>query len=261
MNEDAIFLGESLVAVLGVDHVLAPKIKAPSDAEVSRALKLGDVLKKRVRALLDATKTTGQVGPPVVPDYTETLDTLTKGADLDRLADAIATLPPVLQSAATAVWTRAVSYLAGILPKSIEMQLTGPKAHEPGNGAYGEWGWAYRVACSPLIVIDLAADGMLLTREAHHLRALFPAIHSALCSDIQDALADKIAADPDWVGPWWLRKQLCTILGVSPASPTLVADIDQAVQRSQQEAKKTPSTGNLEMKNETSTATQRLAGK
>jgi hypothetical protein len=148
--------------------------------------------------------------------------------------------------------------LAAIFPRRVEQRLTGPYLHDPAKGEWAEFGWAWRMAKDPLTALDLAGDGMLIGVEVGHLKAMYPAIYSEICGDIFDALTEKAAADKDWQAPWWLQKQLCTILGTSPVSATLVADIDMAVKQSQAETKTRASA--LKLTQTGATQPQKLAG-
>ena len=245
MDEKLILLAESLVAVMGVKHVLREKPRPASDVERKRAAKLPTVIAERVADLVSMKKPAKQVGPPELPKYRETSDALAKGVDQDLLVETLSRIKPELQAACTMVWTRAVTYLNSRFPRRIEQRLTGPYLHEPSKGEWAEFGWAWRSANAPMFVIDLAMEGMLIGVEVTHLQAMFPAIYAEICADIDNSLADKVAEDKEWQPPWWLRKQICGILGISPVSASLVADIEAAVQQSQQAKAKT---GKLDIK-------------
>ena len=178
---------------------------------------------------------TAQIGPPELPDYYETADAIAKGGDPDRLSESLLAAPVEVLPMAAATWSNALAYLDKVFPRRAQPQLTGTTMHEPSKGEWAEWGWAWRIANNPLVVIDLAADGTLIGAEVDHLRAMFPAIYAEICSAISDSLADRSSKKKDWTPPWWLQKQLCGILRVSPASPSLLKDIDLAVQQSEQE--------------------------
>ena len=256
--DDQILQAESLVAVLGIKHALAKNPRAPSEMEIKRAAKLPSVIKRRTATLLEATKQLRQAAPPELPDYRETNEALVKGADGDALVEVMLGIPPELHTGCTVAWTRGITYLGGLFPRRIEQRLTGPYLHDPSPGEWAEFGWAWRLANDPLFVVDLAAEGMLIGVEVGHLKAMYPAIYAELCADIFDALTDKIAADKEWQPPWWLRKQLCGILGVSSVSPSLVADIEAALKQSQAETKTKPSA--LDVTQTGQTQSQKLAG-
>jgi hypothetical protein len=228
---------ECLVAVMGISRAIEPKPKAPSDADLKRAAKLPETIKKSVAKLVAATSQGKQSEPPELPDYQATGDALAEGTDLDALTDALLPVSPEQLPSVTMTITRGVQYLAGLFPRRVEQRLTGPYQHPASPGEWAEFGWAWRVANQPLYVLDLATDGMLIGAEVGHLKALYPSIYSQICGDILDDLAEKAADDKDWMAPWWLQKQICTILGISPVSTTLVADIDAAVKQSQAETK------------------------
>jgi hypothetical protein len=254
---DPLLQAESLVAVLGIKHALAKKPRAPSEHEARRAAALPEVIAKRVAALVGSQTQRKQAEPPELPDYRETNEALAKGADEDALVEVMIGVPPELVPAVTLVWTRAIAYLGAIFPRRLEQRLTGPYLHDPSPGEWAEFGWAWRIANAPLFVLDLAQEGMLIGAEVGHLKQMFPAIYAEICARIDDSLADKVAADKEWQPPWWLQKQLCGILGVSPVSPTLVADIEAALQQSQAETK--TRTGALNIKNSGETQNQKLA--
>jgi hypothetical protein len=248
---------ESLIATLGIERVLQKKPEVPTETEINHALKLPSVLKRRVADLVEATKQNRQASPPELPEYREMHEALANGIDVNLLTEMIAASPADMRPALTLAWPRAVALLNAKLPRRVEMRLSGPYLHDPSAGELGEWGWLWRIANYPLFALDLAAEGMLITAEVKGLQTLYPAIYAELCGDLQDAMADKVAADSEWQAPWWLRKQLCTLLRVSPVSVTLVADIDQAVQQSQAATKSRTSA--LKVSNPDSTPTQRLA--
>ena len=250
---------ECVVAVLGVEHGLRKKPKTPTNAELSRAAKLPGVLDRRVRELVGATKATRQTRPPELPDYRETHAALSEGINADVLSETLVGAPQELQGPCALAFSRAVAYLNSIFPRRTQSLLTGPKLHDPSPGEWAEFGWAWRVANDPLTILDLAGDGILIGREVQHLQAMFPTLYGALCGAIGDGLADQAAKDAEWSPPWWLQKQICTVLQVSPVSATLLADIEGAVKQSQAEAKSAPSA--LRMTTETSTPNQRLAEK
>lgn len=234
---DQLLQAECTVAVLGIEHALRAKPRPPSDADLKRADKLPDVIKRRTRELVAMTKQSAQAGPPELPDFMETHELLSANIDPDKLVDTLVGIPEDRRLACALVWGRGVVYLNERLPRRVEMQLTGPRLHEPSTGEFAEWGWAWRIANDPLFVLDLAADGMLIGIEVEHFKTLYPAIYEQVCGGIWDALTDRHAAEKEWVAPWWLQKQLCTVLGVSPVSNTLVADIDAALKQSQAETK------------------------
>jgi len=259
MDEQLLLRAECLVAVLGIPHALGKSLDAPSDAETKRAAKLPETIKKRVGELVGATSQGKQSDPPELPDYRETNDDIVEGIDLDLLTDVLLPVGPEMTPACALTWTRGVEYLAGLFPRRVEQRLTGPYMHDPSPGEWAEFGWAWRVAQTPLYVLDLAMDGMLIGAEVGHLKALYPSIYAEICGDIYDALTDKASADKDWMAPWWLQKQLCTILGISPVSTTLVADIDAAVQQSQAETKTRASA--LKLSQTGQTTSEKLADK
>jgi hypothetical protein len=258
MDEDQILLSaECLVAVLGIPHALERRPRPPSDADMRRAGKMPETIRKRLAELVDSAKQGKQSEPPELPDYQETGGALAENVDLDALTDTLLPLPPEQIPAVTLTLTRGVQYLAGLFPRRVEQRLTGPYQHPASPGEWAEFGWAWRVAKEPLYVLDLAMDGMLIGAEVGHLKALFPAIYSQICGDILDALAERAAGDKDWMAPWWLQKQLCTILGISSVSATLVADIDDAVKQSQAETKTRASA--LKLTNTGQTTSESLA--
>jgi hypothetical protein len=237
MDEDLLLKAECIVAVMGIPHALKAKPRAPSESELRQAAKLPQTLRRRVFELVGATTQGHQSGPPTLPDYRETNDAMIDGPDLDAMADTMLPIPMELQPAVSMTWTRGTEYLSTVFPRRIEQRLTGPYLHDPSEGEWAEFGWAWRIAEDPLFVIDLAGDGMLIGVEVKHLQAMYPAIYSSICNAILDALAEKAGADKEWQAPWWLQKQLCGILGISPVSSTLIADIDIAVKNSQAETK------------------------
>ena len=259
MDSNLTLHAECVVAVLGVEHGLRRKPKPPTDAELARAAKLPSVLDRRVREFVGAAKSAKQTRPPELPDYRETHAQLTDGINADVLTETLVGVTQELQGPCSAVLSRAVVYLNSIFPRRTQSLLTGPKLHDPSPGEWAEFGWAWRIANDPLVIIDLATDGILISREVKHLQAMFPALYGALCGAIGDGLADLAAKDSEWQPPWWLQKQLCTVLQVSPVSATLLKDIESAVQQSQAETKSR--TGELKITTETSTPNQRLAEK
>lgn len=236
MDEKTLLRAECIVAVLGIDEVMRNP-RPPSDVELRRAEKLPEVIRKRIVELVDATKQGRQSSPPELPDYRTLNEALPKGLDGDRMVDVLLPVPAELQALCSLVWQQAVGYLSNLFPRRIEQRLTGPYLHDPSPGEWAEFGWAWRISNAPAYVIDLAMDGMLIGAEVGHLKAMYPAMHGEMCADVLDALTEKVAADKDWQAPWWLQKQLCTLLGISPVSTSLVADIDQAVKQSQAETK------------------------
>ena len=258
MESNPALQAECLVAVLGIKHVLAGKLRPPSEMDIKRATKLPQVIARRASELVSAAKPTQQAAPPELPDYRSTGDALAKGADADALVDVMIGIPAELQAGCVAAWTRGITYLNGRFPRRIEQRLTGPYLHDPSPGEWAEFGWTWRLANEPLFVIDLASEGMLIGVEVGHIKAMFPMVYAELCADIFDALADKAAADKEWQPPWWLQKQLCGILGVSSVSPSLVADMEAALKQSQAETRTKPSA--LAMEQTGQTQSQKLAG-
>lgn len=262
MDDQTLLQAECIVAVMGVEGMLKERPRAPSEVELRRAVKLPDVLRKRVGELVDMTKQSKAAAPPELPDYRQTNEALTKatahGLDQDAMVDVLLPVPAELQPICSLVWQQAIGYLANLFPRRIEQRLTGPYLQDPSPGEWAEFGWAWRMANSPLFAIDLAGDGMLISAEVGHMKAMYPALHAEMCADILDALTEKAAADKDWQVPWWLQKQLCAILGTSPVSASLVADIDQAVKQSQAETKSRASA--LKLSQTGTTTSQALAG-
>ena len=256
---DPILEAECLVAVLGVAHALAKSPKAPTIAELHRAGKLPDVIPKRIKALFDLTKPKTQEAPAELPDFRETGAALSKGIDQDALTEMLLPVPPELHTACAAVWSRGVQYLNGVFPRRVEMLMTGPKLHDPSRGDWAEFGWAWRLSQDPLSILDRVGEGMVIGAEVKHLQAMFPAIFAVIAGAVGDGLAEKVAEDDKWSPPWWLQKQLCTLLGVNPVSKTLLNDIEGAVQASQQQSKQRAH--DVQMHADQATPTQKLAGK
>jgi hypothetical protein len=251
---------ECLVALLGAKFALRTKARPITEAEISRAAKLPDVLKRRVGELLDASKASKQAGPPELPDYHEMSDKLVAGADHDVLTEQLVSIPDeALRFQATQVWLRALNYLSSIFPRRSQQDLSGIHLLDPSPGEWAEWGWAWRLANEPLFCLDLMAEGLLIGNEVTHLRAMFPLLFAELCGTIDDIRSDRIAKDKDWQMPWWLQKQICTLLGISPVSPTLLADIEGAVKASQAQTQQRNSA--LKITNPGSTPSQRVAEK
>jgi hypothetical protein len=251
--------GEYLVAVLGVSHALSKKWKDITEAEVERSAKLPEKIRKRVKELVAAPKAAKEMGPPELPDYHEMHEAFARDIDEESLSESMVNLPQEIMPSTAQAFARGVAYLSGIFPRRVQALLTGPKLHDPSPGEWAEWGWAWRIAKDPMVMLELAQEGILISIEVTHLQAMFPGIYSDICAAIQDSLADAIAKDPEWTVPWWLQKQLCTILGVSPVSPTLLADIESAIKQSSAETKSRTSA--LKLNTEVSTPNQRLAEK
>jgi hypothetical protein len=256
---DPILEAECLVAVLGVAHALAKSPKAPTIAELHRAGKLPDVIPKRIKALFDLTKPKTQEAPAELPDFRETGAALSKGIDQDALTEMLLPVPPELHTACATVWSRCVQHLNGVFPRRVEMLMTGPKLHDPSRGDWAEFGWAWRLSHDPLSILDRVGEGMVIGAEVKHLQAMFPAIFAAIAGAIGDGLAEKVAEDDEWSPPWWLQKQLCTLLGVNPVSKTLLDDIEGAVQASKQQREQRAH--DVQMHADQATPTQKLAGK
>lgn len=248
---------ECLVATMGVPHALRDKPKPPTAGELNRAAKLPEVIKRRVGELLDLAKPKKAAPVAELPDYHATKAEIDRGVNGDALADTLIGVPEEYRLAAAMAWTNAVAYLASILPVRIDMRLTGPKVMDPSHGELAEFAWAWRLAKQPMFVFDLAEDGTLIGREVECLQKMFPALYAEIVGCIHDSMADRIAKDAEWQPPWWLRKQLCVVLGVSPVSSSLVADIDKAVRQSAAEAKMR--TSSLKISNTGATPGQRLA--
>ena len=251
---DQLLKAECIVAVMGVKHALSDKPRAPSDVEIRRAAKLPKTIKTRVAELVGAKKQAKQAAPPELPPYKKTSDALAKGVDGDALVEVMLGVPPDLIPGCTMVWSKAIAYLNERFPRRTEQRLTGPYLHDPSAGEWAEFGWAWRIANAPMFVIDLALEGMLIGVEVQHLRAMFPAIYAEICAAVYDSLADKAGENAEWQAPWWLRKQLCGMLAISPVSASLVADIDAAVKQSQADTK--TRTGALQMKASSTGETQ-----
>lgn len=227
---------EAIVSSCGVSRALGDKPKPPTGAELKRAHGIEDEIAERTKELVGAVKASGKVEPAEVPDYRETHKRLLAKIDGDHLAELLLPVQPELQPACSAVWSNAVMYLDGIFPRRSEDTLVGPKLHDPSKGELAEFGWAWRVANKHLAILDLMTDGVLIGAEVFHVKSMFPTIHALICGKILDALSAKVAADKEWIPPWWLQKQICTLLDVSPISKTLLADIESAVQASQKQA-------------------------
>jgi hypothetical protein len=256
---DPVFEAECLVAVLGVAHALAKSPKAPTIAELHRAGKLPDTIPKRIKELLELKKPKPQAALVEMPDFHETNKQLTKGIDQDALAESLLPVPPELHAPCAFVWSRGVQYLNDVFPRRIEALITGPKLHEPSKGDWAEFGWAWQLAQNPLSILDRMGEGIVIGGEVKHLQAMFPAIFAELAGAIGNGLAEKVAEDEKWSPPWWLRMQLCTLLGVNPISKTLLDDIEGAVQASQQESQQRAH--DVQMHADQATPTQKLADK
>ena len=90
---DPVFEAESLVAVLGVKHVLGKKIKTVTVAELHRAGKLAASIPKRLEETLGLKTAKKYTTPTEMPDYRETEAALSKGIDGDaKLNKALWTL-------------------------------------------------------------------------------------------------------------------------------------------------------------------------
>jgi hypothetical protein len=227
---------EAVVSVCGVSRALEKKPKAPSEAELKRAGRLEEDVAARARELVALAKPKAQMGPPEDPGYREVHKKLTAKIDGGVLSDMLVAVAPDVQPACAMVWSNAVIYLDSILPKRIEETMTGPRLNDPSKGELAEFAWALRIANTHLIVFDLMADGLLIGPEVAHITSMFPGIHALVCGEIQNALAERAAEDKEWQPPWWLQKQICTLLGVSPVSSSLLADIETAIQASKKQA-------------------------
>jgi hypothetical protein len=257
---DQLLTAEAIVSVCGVSRVLADKPKSPTEAELSKASKIEEAIKSRAREVLAMTKASAQMGPPTLPDYRDTHKRLTSKINGDDFAEMLLTVPADIQPACAAVWSNAVNYLDSILPKRVEETMTGPKLRDASKGEMAEFGWAWRVANQHLIVLDLLSDGMLIGAEVNHAQAMFPQLHALMCGEIQNALAYMAAEKgEDWQPPWWLQKQICTLLGVSPVSKTLLNDIEGAIQASQKQAQQR--TNDIKTSANLATPTQRIEAK
>jgi hypothetical protein len=253
---DPMLTAEAVVSVCGVFRALGKNPKAPSEAELKRSGRLEEDVAKRARELVAMSKPSAQMGPPETPDYREIHKKLTAKIDGGGLSDMLVDVSPELQPACAMVWSNAVIYLDSILPKRIEETMIGPRLNDPSKGELAELAWALRIANTHLIVFDLMADGLLIGPEVGHITSMFPDIHALVCGAIQNALAERSAEDKEWQPPWWLQKQICTLLGVSPVSSSLLADIETAIQDSKKQAQQRGQ--NIKMNTGLATPAQRL---
>jgi hypothetical protein len=250
---------EAVVSVCGVSRALEKTPKPPTELELKRAFRIEEDIKKRAQDLIAMDKPSAQMGPTDPPDYREIHQKLTDRINGDVLAEMLVSVSPEVQPACAASWSSGILYLDSILPKRIEETMAGPRLHNPSKGELAEFAWALRIANTHLIIFDLMADGLLIGPEVGHVMILFPAIHALICGEIQNAIADRAAKEKDWLPPWWLQKQMCTLLGVSPVSSSLLADIETAIQSSKKQAQQ--SGQDIKVSANLATPAQRLEAK
>jgi hypothetical protein len=256
---DPIVLAESILAVTGTGRIICKAPRPPTQPELNRAAKFRETMRKRVAELIASPTQGKQSNPPELPDYKFINGWMAnysaEGAE-ESLFQFCETVPPELVPAVTMVVGSAIQHLSDRFPRRVTMDLTGPRLCDPSPGEWAEWGWSWRIANEPAYALDLAGDGMLIGAEVVCLKTMFPALYAEICGDVQDELTNRRSSNDDWSPPWWLAKQLCTILGVSPVSRTLLADIDAAVKASQDETKTRASA--LKLTNQGGTQIQRL---
>ena len=256
---DPILEAESIVATLGIPRALEDNPKAPTEANIKTAARMPNVIAKRVREILNAKKPVDSTTSPDVPEFRKAHPMLIDGINGDELAEMLLTVPPTLQPACASIWSKSVAYLNSVFPRHTQDTMTGPRLYDPSVGEWTEFGWAWRIADNPLAVLDLIAAGMLIGAEVAHLKTMFPTLFATICGEVQDALAEHAAEDDQWLPPWWLQKQLCTLFGVSPVSKTLLADIEGAVQASKQQT--AARAHDIQMKSNMATPSQQLEAK
>lgn len=221
-------LGVEIFSVLAGPLRLLEPSPAPLDYDAAKAA-AGPFEREvagEIRALLAQSEDRPQGDEPPEHDYAAMLEAVAKVPPLERRTAVTAGLPDVhLGVEYLAQFDRVYSFLQDAFPRRVVGTLTGDQQVEPSQVELSQFWRVLESIEDPRVLLRDMRQGELCSDQVEMVETLYPNLYAFLCEQILSALAEKKAADNDWEPAHDVRRQLETILQVSPLDPNLAAQL------------------------------------
>jgi hypothetical protein len=142
-------------------------------------------------------------------NYLETRDLVAPDVDVDVLASNLESIESEdLSLALSGVILKAHSYIRAKIPR----QTTRFKAEKPSDFTAAEFLRTWKIVSDPMSIIDDLEMGCLCTSQVATMKAVYPNLYEIMKSAAFEAVATKIADDPEYLVPYPKLKQLTILL-------------------------------------------------
>lgn len=210
---------EALVAVTGV---LNPRPVTRTDGKEAARLPLE--WRREVRDWFDQQRAHKFRQAPQ-PDHERTLDNLTRGIDLEKLAELHAALEPEAAAEYAAQLSNAREYVRERWPALALDTPTGPVILPPSLTEMGEACDVLAVIENPSRVLSELRYGTLSFSQVDAMAAVYPALTEMLRAMVQEEILRRRSRQRTWEMPWWQEQLWRILLQMPPDVP--IAEVKQ----------------------------------
>jgi hypothetical protein len=224
-------MGESLLAVIGLDDFLAREHRRVLVGDHAAAARLPEAIGKQLRAFVEGEAPSREDSKPAPRvDFMKVIDQLAtpiEPADIEALIGAHRNPEDALELFVPL--TRAVAFLNGAAPRRVKPALTGPEVLRPSDQEVSKFERVFAVVHDPTLILRRLRAGPLLADEVAAVQAVYPALYGEMAMRAQTAIADAMTARASFRMPRERERALRTLLpDLGPQSPGLVRDMQQS---------------------------------
>lgn len=214
--------GEILLARTGISHVLSNSDKSLWLRKTADPIE-GEI-ESKMKAFLGSEREAVKITLPAF-NYETVLDQLTKIKEPNHKA--FEKLDSSTITGYLASVSRAVKYLASVIPKSAVKDMIGVRNLLPPELKISKFRRIYAVAEDPMSALKALVDGTLVKDQTLALQVMFPGIFSAAKAALMDAIVDKRAADMKWTLPYAKDQLLQVFLLATPDNQDAMKKLQQ----------------------------------
>lgn len=250
-TERSINIGRALFGVVGLRRVLAPGALRITKDEFDRAIKLEPTLRQVVRDFLDDKRS---VEPLPKYDHDAVTGLLFKSLDDTAIQDDLRQFKgnPTGDDFIAAA-SDAAAFLKTKAPRRYRITWGGPKPVPPSRGELLPWRQFLETVGNPLWAVRQLLASTLGRQHVEALAAVWADVLETVRKAANEAVADKLEADPNWQPSRRVARQLAVLLEQDKGAPADLVQAFQAAflqerkeQQAQQEAQSANSSEHLQ---------------
>jgi len=256
-------LGEALLAVVGLDTVLAGGPVRITQAMRQEAAQLPKKLRAAMKAFLGGPDSFEKFKLPPKIDYKASIASLLAPPDDEaRIETLSGTDNAAEQMALHDATERALVVLRPFVPIYNRPTATGPKPEPPPDTALARLRRALAVVHDPQLIFANMESGTLLREEMQVLGGVYPLLYQDVAESVPGALASLVAQKTSFELPWRRDRLLRIFLGAETITPELAARLHLSFQQDKAKQQQAPAAGAApDIAKATETSATRVASK
>jgi len=256
-------LGEALLAVVGLDEVLATGPTKITQEMRRDAAALPKRLRAAMKKFLGGPDSFEPFKLPTPVKFKETMSRLLAPPDDEARIETLSGIEDGAEQLALHQATeRALLVLRPFVPIYNRKTATGPKVEPPPDTALARLRRALTIVHDPMRVIDNMESGTLLREEQAVMAGCYPLLYQDVAESVPASLTELVAHKASFELPWRRDRLLRIFLGAETVTPELAARLHLSFQQDKQRQAEAPAGGKApDIAKQTETATTRVAAK